>query len=153
MDKQSFQSWKGKFILSFLISERKVNMSTIGALALKQVSWWKKSIPAKRPALSYHADGLRVFVDVIEYPFEEENSRSSKVTNSSTYHYWEIPCKALKRARKKHCHTQFQLPAKSMVWWGDHEEDWNNIFHNDQILSILAEFFMQMCIEPSKHPM
>ena len=26
----------------------------------------------KRPSLSYHIDGLKVFVDVVEYPFKEK---------------------------------------------------------------------------------
>ena len=47
-------------------------MSSVGALTPKQVSWWKKSILRKRPPLSYHTDGLRIFVDVIGYPFEEK---------------------------------------------------------------------------------
>ena len=39
MEKQNFQSWKSNFTLSFLICERKVDVSSVGALTPKQESW------------------------------------------------------------------------------------------------------------------
>ena len=69
-EKQSFQSWKRNVFRSFLTCKRKVTVSSIGALTPKQVYCWKKSILTKHPALRNHIDGLRVFVDVIQYLFE-----------------------------------------------------------------------------------
>ena len=71
MEKQSFQSWERNFTLSFLICEMKVTVSSIGDLTPKQDSWRKKSILMKRPPLGYYTDGLRVFVDITEYPSKE----------------------------------------------------------------------------------
>ena len=84
-EKQSFQSWKRNVFLSFLTCKRKVTVSSIGALTPEQVYCWKKSILTKHPALRYHIDGLRVFVDVIQYPFE------GKLMQLKSYQQFCIP--------------------------------------------------------------
>ena len=57
--------------IKFLDMLKQSKRSSVGSLAPKQKSWWKKSIPTNRSPLSYHTDGLRVFVD-IEYLSEEK---------------------------------------------------------------------------------
>ena len=156
MEKQSFQSWKGKFILSFLICERKVNISSVGALTPKQVSWWKASIPAKCPALSYHADGLRVFVDVIEYPFED------KLTQLKSHQQLYVPLlrNSLQSLYKSAKMALSHLSSSSSQRHGVMRRSWRSGLKRTeitfstihQLLNPPSELFMQTCIEPSKHP-
>ena len=72
MEKQNFQSWKRKYILSFFDMQKDGKYVKRWCLTPKQMSWWKKSILTKRSTLSYHTNGLKVFVDVMEHPFEEK---------------------------------------------------------------------------------
>ena len=69
--KAKFQGTEKELYTKFLDKRKKVTVSSVGGLTPKHESWWNKSILIKQPPLSYHTDGFRVFVDVIEYPSEE----------------------------------------------------------------------------------